>query len=54
MSEPIVSVIVSTYNSERFIRQRLENLIGQTIFYKTEIVVVNSGSRENEERIVHE
>ena len=35
-------------------RGRLENLIGQTIFHKMEIVVVNSGSRENEERIVHE
>jgi glycosyltransferase involved in cell wall biosynthesis len=54
MSEPIVSVIISTYNSERFIRGRLENLIGQTIFHNTEIVVVNSGSQEDEEIIVHE
>ena len=54
MSDPIVSVIISTYNSEKFMRGRLENLIGQTIFHKMEIVVVNSGSRENEERIVHE
>jgi glycosyltransferase involved in cell wall biosynthesis len=54
MSEPIVSVIISTYNSERFIRGRLENLIGQTIFHNTEIVVVNSGSQEGEEMIVRE
>lgn len=54
MSEPIVSVVISTYNSEKFIRRRLENLIGQTIFQSTEIVVVNSGSQQGEEQIIRE
>jgi glycosyltransferase involved in cell wall biosynthesis len=53
-SEYLVSAVVSTYNSERFIRGCLEDLEHQTIADKLEIIVVNSGSQENEEEIVHE
>lgn len=51
-----VTAIVSTYKSEEFIRGCLEDLIGQTI-YKTgdlEILVIDSGSPENEGEIVKE
>ena len=41
----LVSAIVSTYNSEKFIRGCLEDLENQTIADKLEIIVVNSGSR---------
>jgi glycosyltransferase involved in cell wall biosynthesis len=54
MNRPLVSAIVSTYNSEEFIRGRLDNLIEQTIFDKIEIVIVNSGSEQKEETIVNE
>jgi len=50
----IVSAIVSTYNSERFLRGCLEDLENQTIADKLEIIVVNSGSEQNEEQIVKE
>jgi len=50
----LVSAIVSTYNSEKFLRGCLEDLEHQTIADKLEIIVVNSGSQENEETIVHE
>ncbi len=53
-SKYLVSAIVSTYNSERFIRGCLENLESQTIVEKLEIIVVNSGSQQNEESIVKE
>jgi glycosyltransferase involved in cell wall biosynthesis len=53
-SNPLVSAVISTYNSERFMRGRLHNLIEQTIFPEIEIVVVNSGSQQNEESIVKE
>ena len=48
----LVSAIVSTYNSESFIRGCLEDLEAQTISDKLEIIVVNSGSEQNEERII--
>lgn len=51
---PVVSVIVSTYNSEKFIRPCLENLTRQTLFPQVEVIVVDSGSDQNEGAIVAE
>lgn len=48
----IVSAIVSVYNCERFIAGCLQDLEQQSIANKLEIVVVNSGSEENEEPII--
>ncbi len=48
---PSVSAIISTYNSERFIQGRLDDLVQQTIFKDIEIIIVNSGSVQNERRI---
>lgn len=50
----LVSAIVSTYNSERFLRGKIEDLIKQTIFNKLEIIIINSGSLENEDSIIKE
>ena len=50
--EYLISAIVSTCNSEKFIRGCLEDLEAQTIADQLEIIVVNSGSNENEEAIV--
>jgi FkbM family methyltransferase len=50
-NEPILTAIVSTYNSERFLAGCLENLLQQTIADQIEIIVVNSGSEENEESV---
>jgi glycosyltransferase involved in cell wall biosynthesis/lipoprotein NlpI len=54
--EIIVSAIVSTYNSEKFIKGCLDDLTTQTIYKKglLEIVVVNSGSEENEDVIIRD
>jgi glycosyltransferase involved in cell wall biosynthesis len=51
---PLVSAIVSTYNSERFIRGCIEDLEAQTIAGRLEIIVVDSGSEQNEGEIVKE
>ncbi|MGD8766117.1 MAG: glycosyltransferase, partial [Desulfobacteraceae bacterium] len=50
----LVSAIVSTYNAERYLRGCLEDLEAQTISDQLEIIVVNSGSEQNEEAIVKE
>ena len=51
-----VSAIVSTYNSEKFIRGCIDDLLNQTLYKKgeLEIVVVVSGSEENEKQIIEE
>jgi glycosyltransferase involved in cell wall biosynthesis/SAM-dependent methyltransferase len=47
-----VSAIVSTYKNERFIGGRLNDLLAQTLGEQLEIIVVDSGSLENEGAIV--
>ena len=49
---PVVSAIISTYNSEKFIEGRIIDLLEQTIVDKIEIIIVNSGSEQNEEKII--
>ena len=53
-SKPLVSAIVSTYNSEKFFRGKIEDLLSQTIADKLEIIVINSGSQENEDSIIQD
>lgn len=52
--DSVVSVVVSTYQSEKLIRACLTNLTRQTIFDRCEVIVVDSGSPENERAIVEE
>lgn len=51
-----VSAIVSLYNAERFVRGCLDDLLGQSLYAQNrlEIVVVNSGSKQHEARILRE
>ncbi len=49
-----VTAIVSTYASEGFIKECLDDLVRQTIFDQMEIVIVDSGSPEAEKDIILE
>ena len=53
-SQYLISAIVSTYNAERFIRGKLEDLLAQSIAKHIEIIVIDSGSQQNERCIVEE
>ncbi|QWV97031.1 glycosyltransferase [Geomonas nitrogeniifigens] len=52
----LVSAIVSTYNAGRFFRGCLENLLRQTLYQRgeLEIVIIDSGSQQNEGEIARE
>ncbi len=56
ITSPRISVIISTYKAERFIRGCLGDLTSQTLFSKgqLELIVIDSNSPENEESIVQE
>ncbi|MBN2144011.1 MAG: glycosyltransferase [Candidatus Aureabacteria bacterium] len=56
ISSPLLSAIVSAYNSERFIKGCLSDLINQTLYKKglLEIIVINSGSEQNEDILIKE
>jgi len=54
ISSPLVSAIVSTYNSERFIHGCIEDLERQTIAHQLEIIVIDSASLQNEGVLVRE
>lgn len=54
MTAPLVTALVSTYGSERYLRGCLDDLLAQTLVDQLEIVVVDACSPEGEGAIVRE
>lgn len=48
-----ISVIVPAYNSEKFLKETLDNLLGQTL-REIQIIIVNDGSTDSTQMIIDE
>jgi hypothetical protein len=51
---PHISVVVSAFNSENWLRACLQQLVSQTVIDRCEIVVIDSGSQEDEAGVCRE
>ena len=51
MSDFLVSVIVASYNYERFLTETLDSILGQT-YTNLEIIVVDDGSKDNSVELI--
>lgn len=46
-----ISVLISTYNSENYIKQSIESVLSQT-FSDFELIIINDGSTDNTDKII--
>jgi glycosyltransferase involved in cell wall biosynthesis len=53
MSDTFFSIIVAAYNTEKYIRECLESILGQT-FYNYEVIIVDDGSTDGTGMICEE
>ena len=53
MNVPAVSVILPAYNCEKFIGKAIQSVLEQT-FIDFELIVINDGSIDNTESVIHE
>lgn len=53
MNQPLVSIVLATYNGEKFLHQQLDSLINQT-YKKIEIIIVDDCSTDKTIDIINE
>ena len=51
MKNPKISVVMSVYNGELFLREAIESILCQT-FADFEFIIINDGSSDNSEEII--
>lgn|GEM_PF-107963 len=50
---PLVSIVIATYNGEKFLKEQLESLVNQT-YKNCEIIAIDDNSSDNTVNILHE
>ena len=53
MDAPLISVVMTAYNAEKFIRKSIESVLNQT-YENLQFIIVNDGSTDSTEAIVSE
>lgn len=52
-SSPEISVLMSVYNGERFLREAIDSVLNQS-FRNFEFIIINDGSNDNSQNIINE
>jgi len=51
--KPLISIIIPTYNGEKFIDKTIKSCLNQT-YENIEIIIINDNSKDNTEKIIYE
>ena len=51
MKNPLVSILMPVYNSEKYLREAIKSILNQT-FTNFELIIINDGSTDNSLKII--
>ncbi|MCQ2593898.1 MAG: glycosyltransferase [Treponemataceae bacterium] len=54
MSDTVITVLMSTYNGEKYVKQQIDSILAQTIWQKCRLFVRDDGSKDNTPFILQE
>src|SRR6187397_2012165 len=52
MSEPLVTVLMSVYNAEKYLREAIDSILNQT-YRNFEFIIINDASTDGSEAIIN-
>lgn len=54
MSEPLLSIIVATYNQEKYIKQAIQSILMQKVNFEYEVLIGEDCSTDNTKKVIEE